>query len=39
LVGEFSDGDKFSIAGTKDVVSLIDHVEYLYSDENGTTVL
>ena len=34
IAGEFSDGDRFSIAGTKDVVSLIDKVTYEYSDSS-----
>jgi len=38
LVGDFSDGDKFSITKTKDVVSMITGVTYWYSDENGTLI-
>jgi hypothetical protein len=36
IAGEFSDGDKFSIAGTKDAVSLIDEVWYQYSTDATT---
>ena len=37
--GEFSDGDKFSIAGLDKVVTLIDKVTYKYSDPNGSAVV